>query len=146
MSPIMSSISRKISQVSRFPAKSPDSRRNKFVFLPKQPSRFEAYLWPDVIWVACVAWRPAASPLVRARLDKTAMLCRLSSGWKTVAQKKVLNSAWETWNAARTQRKTRKRLKVSFKAIFNAHFINLVSKEYFSYNALYFLAVWIILN
>ena len=28
--------SRKISQVSRFPAKSPDSR-NKFVFLPKQP-------------------------------------------------------------------------------------------------------------
>ena len=34
--PIISQISRKISQVSRFPAKSPDSR-NKFVFLPKQP-------------------------------------------------------------------------------------------------------------
>ena len=31
-----SHISRKTSQVSRFPAKSPDSR-NKFVFLPKQP-------------------------------------------------------------------------------------------------------------
>ena len=34
--PKISHISRKISQVSRFPAKSPDSR-NKFVFLPKQP-------------------------------------------------------------------------------------------------------------
>ena len=91
MSPIMSSISRKISQVSRFPAKSPDSRPNKFVFLPKQPSRFEAYVWPDVIWVAwvaCVAWRPAASPLLRARLDKTAMLRRLSSGEKLSLKKR----------------------------------------------------------
>ena len=34
--PKISHISRKTSQVSRFPAKSPDSR-NKFVFLPKQP-------------------------------------------------------------------------------------------------------------
>ena len=34
--PKISYISRKISQVSRFPAKSPDSR-NEFVFLPKQP-------------------------------------------------------------------------------------------------------------
>ena len=34
--PKISHISRKISQVSRFPAKSPDSR-NKFVFLPNQP-------------------------------------------------------------------------------------------------------------
>ena len=34
--PKISHISRKISQVSRFPAKSPDSR-NKFVFVPKQP-------------------------------------------------------------------------------------------------------------
>ena len=34
--PKISHISRKISQVSRFPAKYPDSR-NKFVFLPKQP-------------------------------------------------------------------------------------------------------------
>ena len=34
--PKISHISRNISQVSRFPAKSPDSR-NKFVFLPKQP-------------------------------------------------------------------------------------------------------------
>ena len=34
--PKISHISRKISQVSRFPAKSPDSRI-KFVFLPKQP-------------------------------------------------------------------------------------------------------------
>ena len=34
--PKISHISRKISQVSRFPAKSPDSR-NKFVFRPKQP-------------------------------------------------------------------------------------------------------------
>ena len=34
--PIISQISRKFSQVSRFLAKSPDSR-NKFVFLPKQP-------------------------------------------------------------------------------------------------------------
>ena len=28
------------------------------------------------------------------------------------------------------------KLKVSFRAIFNAHFINLVNKEYFSYNVL----------
>ena len=34
--PRISHISRKISQVSRFPTNSPDSR-NKFVFLPKQP-------------------------------------------------------------------------------------------------------------
>ena len=33
-------------------------------------------------------------------------------------------------------KKNKKRLKVSFKAIFNAHFINLVNKEYFSYNVL----------
>ena len=33
--PKISNISRKLSQVSRFPAKSPDSRKN-FVFLPKQ--------------------------------------------------------------------------------------------------------------
>ena len=33
-------------------------------------------------------------------------------------------------------KKNKKMLKVSFKAIFNAHFANLVSKEYFSYNAL----------
>ena len=31
-------------------------------------------------------------------------------------------------------KKNKKRLKVSFKETFNAHFINLVSKEYFSYN------------
>ena len=35
-------------------------------------------------------------------------------------------------------KKNKKRLKVSFKAIFNAHFINLVSKEYFSFNVLQF--------
>ena len=33
-------------------------------------------------------------------------------------------------------KKNKKSLKVSFKAIFNAHFISLVSKEYFSYNVL----------
>ena len=33
-------------------------------------------------------------------------------------------------------KKNKKRLKVSFRAIFNAHFINLVSKEYFSYKVL----------
>ena len=32
----------------------------------------------------------------------------LSSGWKTAAQKEVLNSAYKVWNAVRTQRKTRK--------------------------------------
>ena len=32
----------------------------------------------------------------------------LLPGWKTVAQKEVLNSAYEVWNAVRTQRKTRK--------------------------------------
>ena len=34
-------------------------------------------------------------------------------------------------------KKNKKTLKVSFKAIFNTHFANLVSKEYFSYNVLY---------
>ena len=34
------------------------------------------------------------------------------------------------------KKKNRKRLKVSFRAIFNAHLINLVNKEYFSYNVL----------
>ena len=33
-------------------------------------------------------------------------------------------------------KKDMKRLKVSFRAIFNAHFINLVNKQYFSYNVL----------
>ena len=33
-------------------------------------------------------------------------------------------------------KENKKTLKVSFKAIVNAHFANLVSKEYFSYNIL----------
>ena len=50
--------------------------------------------------------------------------------------KKALNSAKEVWNGVRLQKKNKKRLSVSFKAIFNAQFINLVSKEYFAYNVL----------
>ena len=34
------------------------------------------------------------------------------------------------------EKKNTKKLKVSFNAIFNANFANLVSKEYFSYNVL----------
>ena len=34
------------------------------------------------------------------------------------------------------EKKNKKKLKVSFNAIFNANFANLVSKEYFSYNVL----------
>ena len=37
---------------------------------------------------------------------------------------------------SKNAKKNKIRLKVSFKAIFNAHFINLVSKEYSSYNFL----------
>ena len=54
--PKISYISRKISQVSRFPAKSPDSR-NKFVFLPKQPS---LELSPPVYFVFLEVWTFAA--------------------------------------------------------------------------------------
>ena len=56
--PKMSQISRKISQVSRFPAKSPDSRK-KFVFLPKQPL---LELSPPVLErVSLRAWEPVFS-------------------------------------------------------------------------------------
>ena len=36
----------------------------------------------------------------------------------------------------RNEKQEAKTLKVSFKAIFDVHFANLVSKEYFSYNIL----------
>ena len=68
--PKISHISRKISQVSRFPEKSRDSR-NKFVFLPKQPL---LELSPPVKWIS-------ASTLLKARnkLEFQLVLCANSS-------------------------------------------------------------------
>ena len=60
----------------------------------------------------------------------------LSSGWKTVAQKKGIKQWLGGLKCIQNTKKNKKRLKVSFRAIFNAHFINLVNKEYFSYNVL----------
>ena len=39
-------------------------------------------------------------------------------------------------------KKNTKKLKESFKAIFNAHFATLVSKEHFSYNVVLFSGSW----
>ena len=55
--PKISHISRKISQVSQFPAKSPDSR-NKFVFLPKQPL---LELSPPIIFTTVNSLMPIAT-------------------------------------------------------------------------------------
>ena len=52
--------------------------------------------------------------------------------------KKCIKQCLGGLNCGQNTKKNMKRLKVSFKAIFNAHFINLVSKEYFSYNVLQF--------
>ena len=56
----------------------------------------------------------------------------LSSGWKTVAPKKGLKQCLGGLKCSQNTKKNKKTLKVSFKVIFNVHFANLVSKEYFS--------------
>ena len=52
----------------------------------------------------------------------------------TVTQEKALNSGGclGGLKCSQNTKKNKKTLKVSFKAIFNVHFANLVSKEYFS--------------
>ena len=49
-----------------------------------------------------------------------------------MAQKKALNSASGDLKCSHNTKKNKKTLKVSFKAIFNINFANLVSKDYFS--------------
>ena len=71
--PKISQISRKNSQVSRFPAKSPDSR-NKFVFLPKQPL---LELSPPVIWTAFLKRNPVFLSIVGRENEKRALKCEL---------------------------------------------------------------------
>ena len=51
---------------------------------------------------------PISKVLNRQWSEPSLFFSLLSSGWKTVAQKEVLNSAWEVWNAVRMQTKTRK--------------------------------------
>ena len=55
---------------------------------------------------------------------------------KNCRSKRGIKQCLGCLKCSQNAKKNKKRLKVSFKAIFNAHFINLVSKEYFSYNVL----------
>ena len=55
----------------------------------------------------------------------------LSSGRKTVAQKRGIKQCLGGLKCSQKTKKNKKTLTVSFKAIFNAHFANLVGKEYF---------------
>ena len=57
----------------------------------------------------------------------------LSSGWKT---KRGIKQCLGGLKYSQNAKKNKKSLKVSIKPIFNAHFISLVSKKYFSYNVL----------
>ena len=52
--------------------------------------------------------------------------------------KKGIKQCLGCLKCSQNAKKNRKTLKVIFKAIFNAHFANLVSKQYFSYNVLQF--------
>ena len=53
---------------------------------------------------------------------------------KNCRSKKGIKQCLGGLKCSQKTKKNKKTLKVSFKAIFNAHFANLVSKEYFSYN------------
>ena len=59
----------------------------------------------------------------------------LSSGEKQ-SLKKCIKQCLGGLKCSQNTKKNKKTRKVSFKAIFNAQFANLVSKEYFSYNVL----------
>ena len=51
---------------------------------------------------------------------------------KNCRSKKGIKQCLEGLKCSQNTKKSKKTLKVSFKAIFNVHFANLVSKEYFS--------------
>ena len=55
---------------------------------------------------------------------------------KNRRSKKDIKQSLLGLKSSQNGKKNKKTLKVSFKAIFNAHFADLVSKEYFSYNVL----------
>ena len=69
-----------------------------------------------------------------ANLFFFSLYCHLG---KKLSFKKGIKQCLGGLKCSQNTKKNKKTLKVSFKAIFNAHFANLVSKEYFSYNALY---------
>ena len=64
--------------------------------------------------------RPSAGPGVYCHLGEKLLL------------KKGLKQCLGGLKCSQNTKKNKKTLKVSFKAIFNVHFANLVSKEYFS--------------
>ena len=60
----------------------------------------------------------------------------LSVWVKNCRLKKGIKQCLGGLKCSQNAKKNKKTFKVSFKEIFNAHFANLVSKEYFSYNVL----------
>ena len=61
---------------------------------------------------------------------------------KNCRSKKGLKQCLGGVKYSQNKKKNKKTLKVSFKAIFNVHFANLVSKEYFSIQRLIILSLY----
>ena len=65
---------------------------------------------------------------------------------KNCRSKKGIKQCLGGLKRSQNTKKNKKTLKVSLKAIFNAHFANLVSKEYFSIQRLIILLLYELLN
>ena len=74
---------------------------------------------------------PRAEPVKRG-LPTFSSLLSTAIRVKNCCSKKGLKQCLGGLKRSQNTKKNKKTLKVSFKAIFNAHFANLVSKEYFS--------------
>ena len=84
-------------------------------------------------------WRYLSGHLLTIIVNEVNLLfsslyCRLDE--KLSLKKRGIKQCLGGLKCSQNAKKNKKRLKISFKALFNANFINLVSKEYFSYNVL----------
>ena len=78
---------------------------------------------------------PKAKPVKRGLPTFSSLLSSVI--WvKNCRSKRGIKQCLGGLKYSQNAKKNKKRLKVSFKVIFNAHFINLMSKEYSSYNFL----------
>ena len=77
---------------------------------------------------------PPRAELVKRGLPTFSSLLFTVIWVKNCRSKKGIKQCLGGLKYSQNTKKSKKRLKVNFKAIFNAHFINSVSKEDFSYN------------
>ena len=84
---------------------------------------------------------PRAEPVKRGLPTFSSLLSTVI--WvKNCRSKKGIKQCLGGLKCSQNTKKSKKTLKVSFKAIFNVHFANLVSKEYFSIQRLVFVFVF----